>query len=163
MLIVVLSLTACAEEKKPSYMVLNNDETYFNEDRLDALNYSMYVNKELALLTNILEAHMSTAERIKNDTSLINEEIIAVEENLIKVEEAIETIRGIYPPKKYDDDRLIFIRRMENAKKALTDYQSYLKVASINANENVDALTDCITAMSISFTELKSSFNNWTE
>ena len=162
-LLVLLSLTACAEEKKPSYAVLGEDNTYFNEDRLDAQNYSLYVNKELALLTNILEAHMTTAERIKTNTSIIDEELKNIEEDLVKVDESIETIRGIYPPKKYDDDRLMFLRRMENAKQALVDYQSYLKIASVNPEDNVQDLTNHITAMENSFTELKSSFNNWTE
>lgn len=162
-LIVLLSLTACAEEKKPSYTVLGKDETYVNTDRLDAQNYSMYVNKELALLTNILEAHMATAEHIKSNTSMISEEILTLDEDLVKVEEAIETIRGIYPPKKYDDDRLMFLRRMENAKQVLVDYQSDLKIASAVPEDNVKLLTDHISAMQLSFTELKSSFNNWTE
>lgn len=161
-LLTISGLTAC-DRKKPSYTIMGSEYSYVNEDRMDAQNYSMYVNKELALLTNILEAHMATAERIKNNTSIISNEITTLEEDITKVNEAIETIQGIYPPEKYDDDRLIFLRRMENTKTSLEDYKLFLKTASVVPDENVDELNNYISAMETSFTELKSSFNNWTE
>lgn len=146
-------LTGCAPDKYSP----ENYTLPVNEMRMDALNYSLYVNKEITEVLNLLEQHMASAEMIKRDTGYIATEKLAVAETLDMVDESIQSVAVIYPPEEYEDDQAMVLRRMRDVKDTLTQYQQYLAAGTNHMIENY------IDQMNSNFVALKATFNNWTE
>lgn len=130
---------------------------YWNNTRMDALNYSQYVGKELSMMMNELESRMTNAKQLEGKSIAVEDEIEYANQSLVLIQEAIDTISKINPPETYDDDREATLKCMNDAKDSVTAYIDYLE------SGNTDKLTDYIEDMQLRFSALSSRFNNWTQ
>ena len=130
---------------------------YWNGTRMDALNYSQYVNKELATVMNQLETRMANAELLKTNGLMVEDEIKYTEISLGLIDEAINTVEKVRPPEMYDDDREATLQCMRDARNSVSQYVQYLK------SGNTDKLSDYISDMQLRFSALSARFNNWTQ
>lgn len=127
-------LPGCHSEKEVHYTVVPDDTTvYFTEDSVDAYNYTMYVNKEITLVANILETHMAIGDSIQKGKYLAEDEIDSVRSDLDMVAEAIASVETLNPPRDYEDDRSAILSRMANAESSLSAYLEALEDSDTSA------------------------------
>ena len=130
-----------------------NTGRYSTQYPLTALEYTIMTNKEIALVMNLLETHMSNGRNVVRSRYPIEDEIKNVEHSIIMVGEAIKSIDILYPARTYEDDRLEILRRMENALNSLENYKEALE------GRDADMIQGLIHVMQGDFTALKGMFN----
>lgn len=156
-LAMVFTLCACTSKNQThQYAMVEEDNTvtYNTDESTDSLNYTLYVNKEIAMVLNFLEGHMANALYVKDGKYPIEDEIDNVYESLDMIAEAINSVEVLNPPNKYEDDRSAILRRMANIQNTLTDYKADLEAADLS---DIEAFVDI---MSGDFASLKSYYNN---
>ena len=126
---------------------------YNTQFPLTALEYTIITNKEIALVMNILETHMSNGRNVIRSRYPIEDEIKNAEHSLIMTGEAIKTIDTLYPAITYEDDRLEILRRMENALNSLENYKTALE------GRDMEMTYGLIDVMQGDFVSLKGMFN----
>ena len=126
---------------------------YSTQFPLTALEYTIMTNKEIALVINLLETHMSNGRNVVRSRYPIEDEIRNVEHSLIMTGEAIKTIDTLYPAVTYEDDRLEILRRMENAQNSLENYKEALE------GRDPELVQGLIGVMQGDFVALKGMFN----
>ena len=134
-----------------------NRDDYWNNTRMDALNYSQYVCKELSMVMNQLDSRMTNGKLIQKNSLAVEDEIEYAETSLKLIDESIDTISKIYPPETYDDDRLDTLACMNDARDSVSQYITYLK------SGNTDKIGDYIEDMEFRFSSLSARFNAWTQ
>ena len=146
----MLMLTGCAPKKQTAG---DGGVTYKTEFPLSALEYTIMTNKEIALVINILETHMTNGRNVIKGSYPAEDEISNVEHSLIMTDEAIDSVDTMYPANTYEDDRLDILRRLENAKNSLVNYKEALEEG------DYDLLEGLIDVMKGDFVALKGMFN----
>ena len=148
---VLLIITGCKQKNNADNSGLVKYNTQYP---LSALEYTLITNKEIALVMNQLETHMSNGRSVIKGEYPIEDEIANAEHTLVMVREAIDSVDTLYPANGYEDDRLEILRRMENAYDSLENYREALD------NNDMGLLEGLIAVMKADFTSLKAMFNN---
>lgn len=146
-----LTLTAC-DTTEDNYYKTDGSKTYTTQTSIDTQNYTMYVGKEITLVTNLLNSHISVGTLIAQGKYPIADEIVNLSNSLDLTKEAIESVETMYPPTGYEDEREAILQKLSNAYNSLESYNNAL------INEN-DKIKDCINLMEGDFISLSSSFN----
>lgn len=154
LLIFVLSIffSGCIAEKP----IVTEDGIQIQSDGQapDAMNYTLYMNKEIALVMNILEEHMANALKVKNESYPIEDEIDNAKHSLVMVQEAVDSVCQIKAPNGYEEDGADILRRMQNAQNTLEGYYQAL------LDNNLADIPDYTELMEGDFASLKGIFNN---
>lgn len=119
---------------------------------LDPLNYTTYVNKEITLVLNNLESCMANATLV-NEAN-VDDELTNIDQSLVLIQEAIESVKGFTPPNEYGNDHLMVVQRMQDCYDSLYQYRSYL------STKNFTYIDDYVDDMQMKFSSLKAMFNN---
>jgi hypothetical protein len=127
---------------------------YQTEFPLTALEYTLSVNKEITLVLNLLETHMSNGRNVINGEYPVTDERDNVRHDIVMVKDAVNSVNVTYPAKQYADDREDILRRMVNAQSSLEAYEKCL------TEGDMDGLGRIIDVMKSDFTALKGLFNN---
>ena len=151
-LAIAISVSGCSKH----FNTTPTDPAYvqYNANPVDALNYSLYTNKEITMVLNALESHTANALLVQKGSYPVADEIANLQTSLDMVGEAIESVELLAPPKDYDDERTDILRRMVNAQDTLKAYKTCLEK---NELENIPRYIDM---MSGDFASLKALFNN---
>lgn len=129
-------------------------KVYQTDTALSPMEYTLAVNKEIDIALNILEGHMATGKMIADGDYPIQDELLNIASSLDVVQETIESVDSLTPPKEYTDERLSIVQKLTNAKKTLEVYQNYL------TDNDLTHVTDAIELMEGDFASLKTAFNN---
>ena len=126
---------------------------YATQMPLTASEYTIMVNKEIALVMNLLETHMSNGRNVIRGRYPASDEAGNAEHSIVMTQEAISSVDSLYPAKGYEDDRLDTLRRMENA---LNSLENYLETLEHGDYEILDGL---ISIMQGDYVALKGMFS----
>ena len=143
-------LGACASSPAPS----TDGRAQYNANPGDALNYSLYTNKEISLVMNELEAHMANAMLVQNGDYPIEDEIANVTASIDLTKEAVKSVETLAPTNEYEDDRDEILRRLVNAQSTLEGYKKCLE------DGDLSKLGQYADLMQGDFIALKAMFNN---
>ena len=133
-LLPVALLAGCSQKTGTEALLTDNGIVIYNsDDSTDAMNYVTYVNKELDLVMNVLSTHMANGDSISKGDYIVEDEIDAVDESLVLVAEAIESVNTLNPPEGYENDRLAILRRMKNAENTLEAYKKALEAGKTSS------------------------------
>ena|GEM_PF-5376439 len=144
-IILPLIITGCTQ--------FTPDSRYNTQASLSAMEYTISANKEIGLVLNLLEEHMTNGKNVLKNRYPVTDEIDNLNHTLIMVKEAIDSIDRLLPPDSYEDDRLDTLRRMENARETLESYAIALE------SSVPEELSVAIDLMGGDFAALKGSFN----
>jgi hypothetical protein len=151
-----LCLTACSPAPTDNYKKVDNSGNvveYSTQDSIDPTNYTIYVNKELDLVMNILSTHISMGDNIIKGKYFAADELANVKSDLDMVAEAISSVEVLNPPTDYEDDRAAILRKMVNAQDTLNAYCEVLESGDLTN------LQDCVDLMESEYISLSGSFN----
>ena len=118
--ICAFSLCACSvvfPEEKPT-------ETYKTQNANSALEYGIYMNKQITVYTNQLSTHMML---LQNSDSTYENIIPLAEESLEIMQVALDDVIVTYPSFDAEDDRETTITLMKTAVKNMENYITALK------------------------------------
>lgn len=147
--LIPLSLAAgCSKPAKTPELTADGFVVYDTENSTDANNYTVYTNKEIILVMNILSAHMSNADNLNKDKYILDDELNAVIKDRDKVAEAIASVEGLNPPNDYEDDREAILERMVNADSTLEAYQDALENEETDFQDYIDLMEGDFTSLS---------------
>jgi hypothetical protein len=121
---------------------------------LTALEYSLAVNKEIALALNLAESHMADGLKVVKGEYPLADELANTDNTLLMIDEAIASIEALTPPNPNQTDTENTLRKMSAMRDSLETYRKYLE------NEDMDGLAAVIEVLEGDFIALKSSFNN---
>lgn len=141
-LLLFAMLSGCGSDPK-NYAQVQPDGTvrYDTDDAVDPMNYTLYVNKEITLITNILATHTGNGDNVIKGKYPAADESISVATDLDLVAEAIESVETMHPPTDYEDDREAILIAMLAAQDSLTNYK-----AALDGEADYD-LRDCVELM----------------
>lgn len=141
--LILSSLPGCANQNSDNYVKVQDDGTieYDTNDAVDPMNYTLYVNKELTVITNILSSHIANGDNVVKGKYLASDEAKTLESNLDMVQESIDSIDTLHPPTDYEDDREAILTAMLTAQDSLTRYKDALNgEGSLSIEECVDLM-----------------------
>lgn len=122
-----LLLAGCGDvEIKPD----TPDGHYATQNRLSAIEYSIYINKQITVFVGQLSTRI-TAIRTDNDLAGSNEPELA-KEGLSIMQDARDEVEVTYPSEGHDDDREAVLTAMNTA---IADMQAYID--DLNAGKDV--------------------------
>lgn len=142
-ILILSSMPGCANQNNENYAKVQDDGTieYNTNDAVDPMNYTLYVNKELTAITNILSSHIANGDNVVKGKYLASGEAKTLEENLDMVQEAIDSVDTLRPPTDYEDDREAILTAMLTAQDSLTRYKDALNgEGSLSIEECVDLM-----------------------
>lgn len=141
-------LSGCADE--PNYAKVEDDGTitYSTDDAVDPMNYTLYVNKELTLVSNILSTHIINGNNIIKEDYPASDALTSLKDDLDLVEEAIASVETMHPPEEYVDDREAILTAMVTAQDSLLRYRDTL------SGDNTLTLEDCVNLMEGDYTNI---------
>jgi len=137
------TLPACSNQNSDNYAKVQEDGTveYDTSAAVDPMNYTMYANKEITMITNILSSHIANGDNVVKGKYLASDELRTLEGNLDMVQEAIDSVDTMHPPADYEDDREAILAAMLNAQDSLTRYQDALNgEGSLSIEKCVDLM-----------------------
>lgn len=137
------TLPGCNSNSNENYAKVQEDGTikYNTDDEVDPMNYTIYVNKEITLMTNILSTHISNGDNVEKGKYLATDELKTVESDLDLVQEAIDSVDTLHPPTDYEDDREAILTAMVTAQDSLERYRDALN------GEGAQTIKECIGLM----------------
>lgn len=141
-------LTSCGDSIDSKTDITSDGIVIYDTDTAtDSLNYTNYVNKELGLVINILSSHITQADNLDKGKYIVKDEITALESDLDRVSEAIDSVEGLNPPNEYEDDREDILTRMVNAENTLKNYLEALNNPDINYDDYISLMEGDVAAL----------------
>lgn len=109
---------------------LETDGTYTTQTRLSALEYSIFMNKQVTVFTNNLSTHMALAQNSKNFNYDAN--LVTAQNSLDQMQDALDEVIVTYPSQGSDNDRETAITTMKTAISHMNEY-----IEKIKNNEDI--------------------------
>ena len=104
---------------------LDTNGTYTTQTRLSALEYSIFMNKQLNVFINQLSTHMGMA--YNSDNYSYDALLPSAEQSLTSMQEAYDEVMVTYPAQGNDDERLTALTQMSTAISHYTYIYCYIK------------------------------------
>lgn len=101
-----------------------NSGDYLTQNANSALEYHIYVNKQITVYTNQLSTHMML---LQNSNGNYENIILSAEQSLSIMQDSLNGVIVTYPSISADDERLTVISTMETAITHMEDYIKDLK------------------------------------
>lgn len=122
---------------------------YATEFAMSAVEYSIFINKQISSAENILFTRMSMADNVMDGVYEISKEIENIDEAISKMDAILEETTITMPATNYETDRQSILNLMEDAKLALEDYKEVLESGSYSRLEAyANQLKACYVALS---------------
>lgn len=133
-------VSGCAKIKSAS-----PKDGYSTDFAMSAIEYSLFLNKEITAAENILFTRYLCAKDLGTDAGAAEAELESAAEAASKVASIIDEVTVTMPATGYEDGRQNALDLMEDAKAALDGY-----IAGLEAGEpaDADALQSCCLALS---------------
>ena len=112
-----------ADASKGKYATLNANS---------AMEYSMYMNKQLTTCANILESRIIAVEGLESSTN--SSELTAAEEGLTTIQECMDQIKVTVPSKTYESQRETALSLLDTT---IQHYEKYLE--ALRKNQDVSS------------------------
>ena len=125
-LAIVLLLSSCTKVEPDS----SRDGKYATQNRLSAVEYSIYINKQLTVFTNQISTRMGSVSNLSKDFNVDNE-ITLAQNSLDILQETYDETAVVYPSEGDDANRDTTLIVMMTA---IEHVQSYIK----DLGKNVD-------------------------
>lgn len=109
--------TGCSTEIKPDS---KEEGVYATQNPLSAVEYSIYMNKQITVFTNQLTTRMIMANNAQEST--YENEADMADESVIIMEDALEEVVVTYPSDTSEDDREAAIMAMQTAVDHMVSY-----------------------------------------
>lgn len=123
--IFILPIGGCAKIESASPE--NGYSTYY---AMSAVEYNLFLTKEISNLENILMTRLAMAECITDGSYEVAKEIENTEESISKTDAIVEEITVTMPATNYESDRQNALDLAEDASVALSDYLDALNSGS---------------------------------
>ena len=125
------------------------EDGYNTEVSMSAVEYTIFISKQVSVLTNVLTTRMSMADAIVNDGYDVSTEIESTDEAISKVTATKDEIEVTMPAKSQETDRENLLSLTEDALDALNTYMDNLKSNDKSAIKNsISELKNCMIAIS---------------
>lgn len=149
-MVAALPLFSGCTASEPHYTQVADDGSieYATDDATDAMNYTLYVNKELTLVSNVLSTHIINGTNVISEQYPTSDALISLNDDLDLVEEAIASVETLHPPEAYIDDREAILTAMVTAQDSLLRYQK-----ALNGDESL-SVEDCVHLMEGDYTNV---------
>ncbi len=161
-IIIVLSLSAltlvgCGSENNgftiDGKKALETDGTYTTQTRLSALEYSIFMNKQVTVFTNNLSTHIALAQNSKNFNYDAN--LVTAQNSLEQMQNALDEVVVTYPSQGSDNDRETAIITMKTAISHMKEY-----IEKIENNEDISDFSSYFENDFLGLTSVASLYNN---
>ncbi|WP_368189048.1 hypothetical protein [Blautia sp. 1033sp1_1033st1_G9_1033SCRN_220408] len=142
-ILIAYSVTGC--EKITS----SSPEDGYNTDvAMSAVEYSIFLTKQISVIENVLTTRMAMAESIAAGTDECSKEIQRTEDAISKVSAAKDEIAVTMPAQSMDTDRQNILDITEDALNVLNTYLDNLKNSDATAaKESSIEMKNCIIAL----------------
>lgn len=142
-------LTSCGDSTDQKTDITDEGVVIYDTDTAtDSMNYTNYTNKEIDLVMNILSTHIANADNVNKGKYIASDELSALISDRDKVAEAIDSVEGLNPPNKYEDDRDTILERISNADGTLEAYQKALEDGETDLQDYIDLMEGDYVALS---------------
>lgn len=115
-------LSGCEEMK-----LANPDDGYSTEYPMSAIEYTIFLNKEVAVVTNVLFTRASMADRVSKGMYKASKELENAQESLSKMEDIVDELTVTMPAKYYDTDGETTLSLVTDARNILRNYVNDLE------------------------------------
>lgn len=115
---------------------------------MSAVEYNIFLNKQIGVMENILLTRMLMAENVMNGSYPVQSEISNVEESISKAGGIKDEVTVTMPATGYETDRQNALDLIEEARVALVDYLDTLNNGGIKDIEShITQMQACYTAL----------------
>ena len=97
---------------------------YATQNRVSAIEYSIFINKQVTIFTTQLTSHISL---ISNRAEDYENMILVAEESIAIMNDTLNEVHVTYPPVTYDDDRETVLSIMEITMDHMKNYLHDMK------------------------------------
>ena len=134
-LAIILCMTGCSNSSHFKIQPAEPDGTYATATRLTALEYSLYMNKQLTVFATQINTRMLAVQNAK-DTDYVDEAKLAEESKDI-MHDARAEVEVTYPSEGRDDDRETTLEAMDVA---IADMEKYIE--ALKSGQDVSDFAD---------------------
>lgn len=127
-IILVCCMTGCDEIKADSPA----GETYATQNKVSALEYNIYMNKQIQIFINQISSRMGIARNISEGSQVDNEYSLALESAKV-MQETYDETATVYPSNGSDDERESTLLAMSTA---IAHMEAYAE--DVNKGNSVD-------------------------
>ena len=154
-LAMLFGLTGCQKESEPHYYEIEESVDAFSPSSpTDTLNYSLYINREMNTVLNLLEGHMARGRNVVKGSYEIEDELDNVDESLTTITEVMASVEALLPPKGYEDKEDSVSHKLISIKDLLYSYQDVL------TEQDMEGIQNCVDMMWGQFADLQSQYSN---
>ena len=115
-----LSLNACSGSWIDGPAALDTNGTYTTQTRLSAVEYALFMNRQINVYTNQLSTHMGLAYNSSNYT--YDALLKTAEQSLQTMQETYDEVVVTFPAQGNDDERETVITQMATAMSHMEEY-----------------------------------------
>ena len=141
---VLLAQTGCGKME-----LANPEDGYSTNYALSAIEYNIFLNKQIGVAENVLATRLSMANSVAGGTYEPEKEIVSAEEAISKIEDIKDEITVTMPATNYENDRQNALDLIEDSLLVLNDY---LDALNSNDQERIETcavqMKDCYIALS---------------
>lgn len=129
------------------------EDGYKTEFPMSAVEYSVFLNQETAVLTNILLTRMSIGTSVTEEGYEASKEIASTEESIRKAKEVQDELTSTMPATTYSTDRQNILDLTGDIVDTLEDYKSALE------EEDYDKIKSLVVTMKNCYVSLTGEAN----
>lgn len=154
-LAMLFGMAGCQKESEPHYYEIEEGVDAFGPSSLtDTLNYSLYINREMNAVLNLLEGHMARGRDVVKGSYDVEDELVNVDESLTAITEVMASVEALLPPNGYEDKEDSISHKLISIKDLLYSYQDVL------TEQDMEGIQNCVDMMGGQFADLKSRYSN---
>lgn len=125
------------------------EDGYNTDVSMSAVEYSIFLSKQISVIENVLMTRMAMAESVANGTYSSSMEIKNTEEAISKVAATKDELYVTMPAQSFDTDRQTILELTEDALDVLIEYQDNLKNNNTSAIKSSGVeMKNCMLALS---------------
>lgn len=125
------------------------EDGYNTDVAMSAVEYSIFLSKQISVIENILMTRMTMADSVANGSYNSSLEIANTEEAISKISAVKDELYVTMPAQSFDTDRQTILDLVEDALDILIEYQNNLKNSSMTAIKNSGVkMKNCMLALS---------------
>ena len=141
---IIIGCSGCAKIQSAS-----PEDGYNTDYAMSAVEYTIFLNKQISVASNILFTRMSMAGSVADSDYEAEKEIQSTQEAISKMEAVKDEVTVTMPAASLETDRQNILDLLEDSLNALNTYQEHLQNGELDKLDNsAIELKNCFTALS---------------
>ena len=120
---------------------------YTTEFAMSALEYALFIQKEIGVAQNVLFTRMVAAESIRDGKGATEGELSLVTEAVSKLDDVIQDVTYTMPAQDYETDREALLLTLGEERTVLKSYGEYLETKEGDIEDIVSDMEACYNAL----------------